>query len=174
MDIIIIILLSVSLSMDAFSLSLAYGTLKLKKKTIITTSIVVGVFHFIMPLIGLLFGNYINELIKFESNIIVALVLMFIGINMIFDNKEEIKNKLNIINIILFSFAVSLDSLSLGIGLATLTSHIFIYPLFFAISSSFFTCIGLLIGNKISEKVGKLSTILGGIILVIIGITYLI
>ncbi len=173
MDLIVIILLSISLSMDAFSLSLAYGTLKLTKKTIFVTSLIVGIFHFFMPLTGMLFGNYLNELINFDTDIIVALVLMFVGINMIFDKKEEIKTNLNLLNIFLFAFAVSLDSLSLGIGLVALTTHTYIYPLFFAMSSFIFTLVGLLLGTKINDLIGTLSTKIGGITLVIIGITYL-
>ena len=53
------ILIGISLSMDAFSLALLYGTYGLAKNEEITLSIIVGLFHFFMPLIGLFFGNMI-------------------------------------------------------------------------------------------------------------------
>ena len=54
-----ILVIAVSLSMDAFSLSLVYGTLNLEKKTIILQSLIVGLFHFFMPRIGIYVGDKI-------------------------------------------------------------------------------------------------------------------
>ena len=51
MRLIMVMLIAISLSMDAFSLSLAYGTLNLEKKYINLLSIIVGVYHFFMPII---------------------------------------------------------------------------------------------------------------------------
>ena len=56
---IIIFLIAISLSMDAFSLSLAYGIEGINPKNKIMLSFVVGIYHFIMPLIGLIFSNII-------------------------------------------------------------------------------------------------------------------
>ena len=49
MEIILLVIIAVTLSMDAFSLSLAYGTIGLDKKNIILLSCIVGIYHFIMP-----------------------------------------------------------------------------------------------------------------------------
>jgi putative Mn2+ efflux pump MntP len=56
MNLFIILVIAISLSMDAFSLSLAYGTLDIDKKNIYTLSIIVGIYHFFMPLIGYFVG----------------------------------------------------------------------------------------------------------------------
>ena len=57
----LLIITAVSLSMDAFSLSLLYGTLGMKKEEKLILSFIVGIFHFIMPLLGKCFGNLIFE-----------------------------------------------------------------------------------------------------------------
>ena len=57
------ILVGISLSMDAFSLSLAYGTINLNKRQELTLSLIVGLYHFVMPLIGLFFGSIIEKYI---------------------------------------------------------------------------------------------------------------
>ena len=44
----------IGLSMDAFSLSLSLGTTNPKKSIILKTALIVGLFHFIMPLLGLI------------------------------------------------------------------------------------------------------------------------
>ena len=64
MEIFIIFVIAVSLSMDAFSLSLAYGTLGLSKKETIQLSSIVGIYHFFMPIIGMFLGKFILNLVK--------------------------------------------------------------------------------------------------------------
>lgn len=167
-----IFLIGLSLSMDAFSLSLAYGTNQINKK--IKLSTMVGLFHFIMPLIGSFIGSLILSIIKIKPNIIVSIILSFIGISMIFKKEEQISPLKTIIELILFSFAVSLDSFSLGIGLKAITNNIIISSIIFSLTAGIITYIGLLLGNKISQKIGFISQIIGGIFLILIGIIYLI
>ena len=176
MPICIIITIAVSLSMDAFSLSLAYGTLNLKKEYIKKLALIVGIFHFIMPLLGLTIGKIILNIVPLEPNIIVCIVLTFIGIEMLiasFKDEENVKIMINK-EMLLFALAVSLDSFSVGIGLEALTTKYIPTLLIFSITSYLFTYIGLLLGKKINKLIGKLSTILGGITLIIIGIIYII
>ena len=75
-DIFIILIIAVSLSMDTFSLSLAYGMLKLKNSIIKQISITVGIFHFFMPLFGDFLGEYILSIINIKSTLIVGIFLL--------------------------------------------------------------------------------------------------
>ena len=61
-----IIIIGISLSMDAFSLSLIYGTLGMKEKDKIILSLIVGSYHFIMPLLGLLIGSVVVKNLSFK------------------------------------------------------------------------------------------------------------
>lgn len=176
MSIYILLTIAVSLSMDAFSLSLAYGTLNLKQEYMKKISITVGVFHFFMPLIGLTIGKIILNLIPINPDIIVCIVLTFIGIEMIIDSFKEEENIkiMNYKEILLFALAVSLDSFSVGIGLEAITNNYIIAVTIFSITSLIFTYIGLLLGKKINKLIGKISTIIGGIVLITIGIIYIV
>lgn len=176
MSIYILLTIAVSLSMDAFSLSLAYGTLNLKKEYIKKISLTVGLFHFFMPLIGLTIGNLLLKILPIKPDIIVCIVLIFIGIEMIIDSFKEEENIKIMINkeILFFALAVSLDSFSVGIGLEAITNNYIIAVSIFSLTSFIFTYIGLLLGKRINKLIGKLSTILGGITLIIIGIIYVI
>lgn len=176
MSFIIILIIAVSLSMDAFSLSLAYGTLKLEKKQIITLSLIVSIYHFIMPQIGRLIGNLIFSFVPISPSLIVFIILCFIGIQMILEsNKEE--NNLNIMsfkNLLIFGFAVSLDSFSVGISLKAISSKYLLCSIIFSVTSFIFTYLGLYLGKKISLLIGKTATKIGGIILILIGLIYLV
>ncbi|MBR3362971.1 MAG: manganese efflux pump [Bacilli bacterium] len=176
MEVLLIIVISISLSMDAFSLSLAYGTLEIEKKQIYSLGIIVGAFHFFMPLIGLFIGNIIFNIIKINSNILVTIVLSIIGLEMIYESfkEEETINKMKTIERILFAFAVSIDSLTLGVTLNNITNNYLFAVTTFSITSAFFTILGLKLGKIIKRLIGKYSTILGGLILITIGIIYII
>ncbi len=172
----IIVLIAISLSMDAFSLALAYGTLNLNKKDILKIAITVGVYHFIMPLIGFFIGSFLLHHINLKPNLIVFLILFFIGIQMVYETfkEEEIEKIISLKEILLFGLAVSIDSFSVGIGLEVITQNYILAALTFSIFSFLFTYFGLNIGKRISNLIGKYSTIFGGLTLIIIGLIYFI
>jgi putative Mn2+ efflux pump MntP len=164
----------ICLSLDAFSLSLLYGTLNLSKKKMILLSIVVGIYHFFMPIIGSLIGHIIVIHLLLLPKHIVAIIFIFIAIEMIISVfKEETLIVLDFIGILLFGLAVSVDSFLTGIGLSILNNNILQCSFIFSIFSSSFTYVGLRIGGKISQKYGKCSSIVGGILLIIVAICYL-
>ena len=170
----LVFLMAVSLSMDAFSLALAYGTLGMNKKDKIILSLVVGFFHLVMPLLGIFAGELILSLFKFNPDILVAVILSFIGIQMIvssFKKEEELK-PLKFSEFFLFGLAVSIDSFSLGITLPNMRVNMILSPIIFAITSCLFTFSGLSIGNKIEKLLGKIATLIGGTILTIIGLIF--
>lgn len=172
----IIVITALSLSMDAFSLSLLYGTLGMRKEEKLILSFIVGIFHFIMPLLGNTFGNFIFNYIDVNPDIIVFIILSFIGVQMIISSfrKTEEVHLMRFSEYFLFAFAVSIDSFSVGITFTNMTYNILFSCLLFSFFSLFFTLIGLIIGNKIEKLVGKLSTIIGGTILILISISYII
>ena len=86
------ILVGISLSMDAFSLSLIYGTLNITTKNKVLISSIVGIYHFIMPLLGLSIGSFlIKYLTLFNLNFLVAIIFIIIGIELIISNYKDKK-----------------------------------------------------------------------------------
>ena len=175
MSIFIILTIAVSLSMDAFSLSLAYGTLNLSKNHRLQLSIIVGLYHFFMPLLGMSIGNTLFKLLPIKPSIIVFVILGFIGVQMILESFKEESGLtvMGFLQLLVFGFAVSVDSFSVGIGLKAIHSNYLLCALVFSMSSFCFTYLGLLLGSKINNYIGKASTILGGTVLILIGILYL-
>ena len=166
-----ILLIAISLSMDAFSLSLVYGLLLYSNKRKLALSLIVGIYHFFMPLIGYSFGNILNKINIISLELVSFLILIYIGIDLILSTLKK-EDKINITNfgLIIFGLSVSLDSLTLGIGLNSITNNYILSSLTFSITSLIFTYIGLHLGNIIGKKIGDYSKILGGIILIIIAI----
>lgn len=174
MQILTLIIIGLSLSMDAFTLSLAYGLLNISKRKIYLTSLLVGAFHFIMPLLGNILGKIIREYIGFESKYVLIIVLTLILIEMIRSLKEEkTEYNLSILNILVFSLLVSIDSFSLGIGINYITENIYLASIIFSFLSSLFTFLGFRLGKYLSIKAEKQAKYFGIVILFTVIIYFL-
>lgn len=90
---------------------------------------------------------------------------------MSFKEEKEVKNELGgILEIVFFALAVSIDSFSVGIALALEGDSLIIPGVIFSQVSALFTFLGLLLGKLLSEKTGRISKIIGIIILFILAI----
>ena len=174
MDFLIYFFMAVGLSMDAFSLAIAYGTNKINKIKIMMLSALVGIFHFLMPYIGSIIGSKIFFLIE-NSNFIISIVFFLLSFEMYKSRNEEHHGTVtNIISLIIFAFTVSIDSFSVGLVLGINKNKLKSVFTIFSIISAIFTCAGLTLGNYLSSKYGKKANYFGIAILLIIGIKYLI
>lgn len=170
-----LLLIGIGLSMDTFSVSLSIGTLKITENQIKLISTLVGIMHFIMPLIGLIIGSNLLSILNINSKYLLSAILIILALKLLKDyfTNEDVHIKLNIVGIILFAIAVSLDSLSTGIGLAAITNKIYFATTIFSICSFSFTFLGLTLGKYTSYKIGKYATIVGIIILLAVAIAHL-
>lgn len=175
MSIFIIILLAVTLSMDAFSLALIYGTLNLNRNIENKISILVGIFHFIMPILGYKIGEILLEYLKVNTDILVGIIFIILGIEMILSisKEERIKVLTNIFSLIVFALTVSIDSFSVGISFGVTKTNILLSCIIFSIVSSLFTHLGLRLGKRINDKFGNITVLISSIILIFLGIKYL-
>ena len=168
------ILIGIGLSMDAFSLSFSYGTLNIKKKDRVILASLVGLFHFFMPILGLFIGNIILKYIIIDLDILLAIIVSLIGIEMIISSikKEDNTMLLSLLSFILFAFSVSIDSFSVGIGLKGINNNYLQVSIIFSLCSFIFTYVGLILGTKLNDLVGRYAKTIGGIILIGLGIYY--
>lgn len=82
--------MGLSLSMDTFSLSLSIGTTLPSTKQIINTSLIVGLFHFIMPFLGSMIGNIFSNALFVKTNYITFAIFSVLALQMYLNkNKEE-------------------------------------------------------------------------------------
>jgi len=166
------LVVAVSLSMDAFSLALIYGTYGMSKKNEIMLSVIVGVFHFFMPLLGLGLGSIILKYFIIDLEFVVGIIFLIIGVEMIISTRKEEKVKIliGIFGNLLFGLSVSVDSFTTGIGLSVISNNYIGVSILFMLVSGSLTYIGLRFGNRLSDCFGKYATIGGGILLCLLGI----
>ena len=122
MSLMMMFMLAIGLSMDAFSLALIYGTLNMSKSLNSKMSIMVSLFHFFMPILGYYLGRWILNIIGIDPEIIVGVIFIALAIEMLLSLKkeEQVKILTNIFSVMVFAFTVSIDSFSIGIGLGAL------------------------------------------------------
>ena len=108
----IIFITAVGLSMDAFSLSLIYGTLNMSKSKNQTMSIMVGLFHFFMPIMGYFLGTIILKYLPINPDTLVGIIFIALSIEMIISitKEEQVKILTSFLSICCFAFTVSIDS----------------------------------------------------------------
>ena len=178
----LLILTAIGLSIDSFAVSVVYGTYatKQKLKIALKLSLIFGIFHVIMPLLGYLAGTGIKEYIEAVDHWIAFLILLFIGIKMIIDGKKESKKDKtkeynNGFKVILYlAFATSIDALAVGISFSLIDIPIYQTVCIIGVSAFLFSFTGVWFGNFISKKIKFKMQIIGGIILIGIGTKILI
>lgn len=176
MSLIIIFILAVGLSMDAFSLSMIYGTLNLKSSMQKLMSFMVGIFHFFMPILGYQIGELILKIIKINPDILVGIIFIILGIEMILSLKkeEQVKILTSIFSVMFFAFTVSIDSFSIGVGFGVANVKMILPCIIFSLTSAIFTYMGVTLGKKLSDKFGNITTLIGALILLFLGINYVV
>lgn len=164
------ILIALALSVDAFLACFAYSANQRCNNTIMKAPIIIGAFHFILPIITYSFFCNI-ELIKPIGKIISAAIFLFLGIFCFFDDdKNENKALIGIIGIILLSLSVSIDSLLIGVSLAFETENIFIPAIIFGIITAVISLIALKCGTLLASKIKVKLNIIAGLFFIILGI----
>jgi len=177
------VMLGVGLAMDAFSVSLANG-LNEPKMRIRKMCLIAGVFAFfqaLMPLAGwFCVHNLVRFFAVFEKFIpwIALGLLTFIGIKMIKEGRECNCGRgeacgcgLGFKLLIVQGIATSIDALSVGF---TISNYGFMMALVCALiiaAVTFIICMaGVYIGKIFGTSLAGKASILGGVILILIGI----
>jgi len=169
--------------MDSFAISIANGITKpdLKFEKALVIAFFMGSFHVLMPVAGYSFAYLIDDFIKEIDHWLAFILLGYIGGKMIVESlkpKNEYFEKssiyLSIQQVVLQSFATSIDALVIGITLGFLQIHILKSAITIGFITFLMVMIGLKAGIIIGSRLGKRMEFIGGIILILIGTKILI
>ena len=163
-------LLGVGLAMDAFSVSMANGMneKKMAISRMIQIAIVFAGFQFLMPMIGWFAVHTVSSAFTIFMDAVpwIALILLlYIGGGMIKDGfEEEEEDEAQ-------GIATSIDALSVGFTIADYTlSSALITSVIIAVVTFIICYVGVVLGKKFGMVFANKSSILGGVILILIGI----
>ena len=181
MNIFNIFFIALGLAMDAFAVSITSGiTIKnLKITQALKIALFFGIFQAIMPLIGWLSGQTIEDFVTSIDHWIAFSLLTIVGSKMIYEStkiESELKktNPLNLHTLLLLSIATSIDALAIGISFAFLLVSIITPIMIIGIVTFILSFIGVFIGDLKGHLFEGKIEILGGVILIGIGVKILI
>ena len=177
-DIYSLILLSIGLAMDAFSVALVtgFGLGKVKFSDSLKVSSTFGAAHTVMPILGWFLGATVINIIQRWDNWLAFLLLAFVGGKMLREglNKEtdviNASDLLGLTSLLMFTLAVSIDALAVGLSFSLENLSIWIPSIYMGLGTLFFTFIGLNVGNKTGQQFGKKAQVGGGLVLILIGL----
>ena len=177
MNFIFILSIAFALALDAFSVSVAAAAYlgKLTGRQKFRLSFHFGLFQFMMPLFGWFAGSTIVHYIEQYDHWIAFLLLSIIGIKMIVDARHAEINKISTditkgFSLISLSLATSIDALAVGFSIGVIKGEILFPAIVIGLIAAVMTLLGIRIGVFLSSKFGHRISIVGGIVLIIIGI----
>lgn len=188
MDILTLILTSIGLAMDAFSVSVSSGIFikDLKHRHALKIGGFFGFFQFAMPFIGWFLSSGFSDIIGKYTSWIAFILLGFIGGKMLFEafseKEEEVGNPLDNKLLLILAVATSIDALAVGVTFAAMKLPLMsmvlgdgalINSVVIGIVSFVISSCGVYIGNKCGDLFGNKAEIAGGLVLIGIGLKIL-
>ena len=177
MDFLAVLLIAIGLSADCFAVALSSSISRttLSFLQIVRISLSFGVFQAIMPVLGWLVGRSIVDFIADYDHWLAFALLALVGSRMVWESfhKEERRSEITditkAVSLLILSIATSIDALAVGLSLAFLKTKIVLASLTIGIVAFIITAIGLIVGKKVGNIVGKRAEAIGGLILIGIG-----
>lgn len=175
------ILVAVSLCADCLAVSLCSGvTLRdMRWKRVLGVAMAFAVIQAGLLLAGWAFGGLFAGVVQKVSHVIGFLLLLYVGVSMLVEGirgGEEVRNLDGLRNVIVGGLATSIDAL--GVGVAKSMEDVSwsgFLPLFISVFAvtALSVVISLRGGSAIGERFGRWAEVVGGVVLIGIGISFL-
>ncbi len=186
-----VVLLGLSLSMDAFAVSITdgmcYGDLNRRKAVAI--SLTFGVFQAVMPLCGYFLGSLFYAYIDAFDHFVAFGLLVIIGGKMVLDGIKELRSGEGEVTIKKFTYpevavqgvATSIDALAVGLSMLAMEGidkfNIFGCVGIIGVITFCLSIVGIIIGTRIGKlfkNKASIAEVIGGLVLIAIGLKILI
>ena len=183
MSLLELFIIAVGLSMDAFAVALCkgLGMKRVNYRHALVIALFFGMFQALMPVIGWALGTQFERFITPIDHWIAFCLLAFIGGKMLLDAvrnegcKEcgEYRERLDLRELLMLAVATSIDALAVGITFAFLHVDIVLSATIIGIITFAISFAGVVAGNRFGARFERPATIVGGVVLVLIGVKIL-
>ncbi|HVN48317.1 MAG TPA: manganese efflux pump MntP family protein [Bacteroidota bacterium] len=176
MSIFEILIIAFGLAADAFAVSIGAGVSGIleERRSMIRLSFHFGLFQFLMPVLGWLAGTEVAQWMEAYNHWIAFILLTWVGARMIQsglknESLHQGRDPSRGILLVILSLATSIDALAVGFSLALLNISIWYPAVVIGIITGGTSFLGILLGQKLSGRIGRTASIIGGILLIFIG-----
>lgn len=179
-----ILILSISMSTDAFAAAVGRGAAH--RPTVpaaIKAGLVFGVIEAITPILGWAAGTVAAGYVERIDHWIAFGLLAIVGAHMVKESfstdeaegeEAAAPRRAGPLGLVATAIGTSIDAAAVGVGLAFIGVNIWVVAASIGISTFILTTIGMLIGKAVGARFGKKAELLGGIALIGIGCTILV
>lgn len=176
-----ILLISVSVAMDAFAVSIGKGltVTRVRPVDVIKTALWFGGFQALFPLLGFFAANTFSKYVTAVDHWIIFALLAFIGGNMIreaFGEEEENSREtaqFDWRHMLPLAVACSIDAFAVGVSFAFMQVNIWFSVIVIGVVTGAFSAAGLYIGRVFGARWQKPAQIAGGVVLILLGVKVL-
>ena len=181
MNLLTTVVLSFSMSADAFAAALGKGA-ALERPPLteaLRTGLVFGIIEAITPVIGWAAGLAASGYITVIDHWIAFALLGALGVKMIWesarrDDTHTKPSQHSLKLLIVTALGTSIDAMAVGVTLALIDANIVVTAIAIGCATFMMATVGILIGRFFGEKFGRTAEAAGGIGLVVIGAKILI
>lgn len=172
-----IVVLAISMSVDAFAVSVGRGAALGRPRVFeaLRTGVVFGIVEAITPVIGWLAGVAASGIVEAVDHWIAFTLLAGVGLHMAYTAVWKIEQKVDtghsIYILVATAIGTSLDAMAVGVSLAFLNVNIVVIALAIGLATFLMSSGGMLVGRLIGARMGRLAELVAGVALIGLGIT---
>ena len=176
-----LLMIGVGLSMDAFAVAVCkgLGMSRVNWRHAFVIALFFGGFQALMPLVGWALGTQFAALITPVDHWIAFVLLAVIGGKMLVDavrgeDDDEAEgaanaDTLDVKELVMLAIATSIDALAVGITFAFLGVDIVGAIAVIGVTTFVLSFVGVAVGNQFGARFEKPASIVGGVVLILIG-----
>ncbi len=172
-----IFFIALSLSMDAFAVSLGAGAViqYQSRRPLFRIPFHFGLFQTLMPVIGWFVGKSVEPYIASFDHWVAFALLAFVGGRMIKSGLDKSAESFSTDpsrgwTLIMLSVATSIDALAIGLSLGLLGVFILTPAVVIGLVTGLLCLLGMRLGQRLGSRFGKSVEVIGGLILIGIGV----
>lgn len=178
-----ILLISVSVAMDAFAVSIGKGLTvsRVRVQDAVKSALWFGGFQMLFPILGYFAASTFREYVTQFDHWIIFVLLVFIGGNMVHEAFEEDEEnsketaQFDWKHMLPLAVACSIDAFAVGVSLTFMftKAHMAFAILSIGVVTGLFSAAGLYIGRAFGSRWQKPAQIAGGVVLILLGVKVL-
>ncbi len=181
MSIFLVLIIALSLSMDAFAVAVSLGIKHPNYRTsyALKVAFLFGLFQALMPIIGWYLGEQFIDLMSGYDHWVAFIILAVIGIKMIYEGVKGPDPRSRRIEyeslrvLLLLSLATSIDALAAGLSFAFLGTKILFPAAIIGVVTFFVSFLGTFLGDRVGTRFKMGAEVVGGLVLFLLGLNIL-
>lgn len=173
-----ILLISVSVAMDAFAVSIGKGLTvsRVRVQDAVKSTLWFGGFQMLFPILGYFAASTFSKFVTQFDHWIIFALLVFIGGNMVHEAFEEDEEnsketaQFDWKHMLPLAVACSIDAFAVGVSLRAVSVAVAPAVSIIGVTTLLCCIVALAIGKRFGHLLGDRAQIVGGVVLVLIGV----